>query len=217
MSNEERLGLDKLLNDVPVGPAPLETLLFEGRAARRRRRGMIFGGAALAAVLVGGGGMVAAQALDGSGTGARTVDPATQSTAPPQLLSPYETLRQTQRERIPDRDLRAKTALQANQELGFDSDSGFRYLIYTGSSDDWCVTDGTAVVSFNYWGDGAALLYTDAPPRPTPDDCATVDFDDPIPAEVKVAFRTDPDTHQYRLEKGGDLISQAMIDDVEGR
>lgn len=217
MSNNDRLELDHVLDDVPIRPAPIEALLASGWAAKRRRQRTLIGGATAATALVLGGGVLAAQAYDPSGSRGGLGDPATQPTASTNdQVSAYESLHQKLREsHVGETDVNAETAEEANRALGFDDDNGLRYLTY--GNDSSCVTDGVAVLSFVYWGDGAAQLYTDASSTPGPKDCATVDYDDPIPAEVRVAFRIDPETYEFRLEKGRDLVSEAMVDDIEGR
>lgn len=59
--------LDRLMDDVPVGSAPVDALLTAGRAAKRHRRRAFVGGAAAATALVLGGGAMATQALTGAG------------------------------------------------------------------------------------------------------------------------------------------------------
>ena len=130
-------------------------------------------------------------------------------------VSVYETMYWTFLDALTGRShLDAKSAADANQQLGLDERSGFRYLTFDGGS--WCVTDGTAVLSFDDYGMGAATLYTDASATPTADDCATLTSDWRIPADVKVAFRTDDDgDNLFHLVKGDDLVSERIVSRIE--
>jgi heat shock protein HslJ len=67
MTDQTRSTLDRLMKDVPMGPAPIDTLLAAGRAAKRRKRRALVAGAAAATALVLGGGAMATQALTGAG------------------------------------------------------------------------------------------------------------------------------------------------------
>jgi hypothetical protein len=70
MNDKTPTALDRLLDQVPVGQAPIGDLLTAGHAAKRRQRRALIGGVVAATVLVLGGGFIAAQALssgDGSG------------------------------------------------------------------------------------------------------------------------------------------------------
>jgi len=64
MSDPTRNTLDRLMDDIPITPAPIETLLTAGRAARRRKRRTLIGGAAVATALVLGGGALATDTLN---------------------------------------------------------------------------------------------------------------------------------------------------------
>lgn len=63
MTDQTRSTLDRLMGDVPIGPAPIDTLLTAGRRAKRRRRRAFVSGVASATALVLGGGALATQAL----------------------------------------------------------------------------------------------------------------------------------------------------------
>lgn len=63
MSEGTRTALERVAREVEVGPAPLDTLLSAGHAARRRRRTVVASCALAAAVVVVGGGVVAGQTL----------------------------------------------------------------------------------------------------------------------------------------------------------
>ena len=65
MSESTRTALERLAAEVEVGPAPIDTLLTAGQAARRRRRRHVAGVVLAASVVAVGGGVVAAQALTG--------------------------------------------------------------------------------------------------------------------------------------------------------
>lgn len=58
--------LERLLRDLPVGPAPIEEMLVTGRARKTRRRRLSIAGVAAVAVLAVGGGAVAAQQAGGA-------------------------------------------------------------------------------------------------------------------------------------------------------
>jgi len=66
MNDKTPTALDHLLDQVPVGQAPISDLLTAGHAAKRRRRRSLIGGVAAATVLVIGGGTIATQALSDS-------------------------------------------------------------------------------------------------------------------------------------------------------
>ena len=66
MNNKTPTALDHLLDQVPVGQAPISDLLTAGHAAKRRQRRTLISGVAAATVLVIGGGTIASQALSDS-------------------------------------------------------------------------------------------------------------------------------------------------------
>lgn len=55
MTNQTREALDRLMDDVPVRPAPIDVLLTAGRTAKRRKRLRVIGAVATTALAVGGG------------------------------------------------------------------------------------------------------------------------------------------------------------------
>lgn len=63
MTDQTRGTLDRLMGDVPIGPAPIDALLIAGRRAKHRRRRALIGGVAVATALVLGGGALTTQAL----------------------------------------------------------------------------------------------------------------------------------------------------------
>lgn len=66
MNDKTPTALDRLLDQVPVGQAPVGDLLAAGHAAKRRQRRTLISGVAAATVLVIGGGTIATQALSDS-------------------------------------------------------------------------------------------------------------------------------------------------------
>jgi hypothetical protein len=67
MTDQTHDALDRLMDDVPIGSAPIGALLTAGRAAKRRRRRSLVGGAVAASALVLGGGAMASQVLTATG------------------------------------------------------------------------------------------------------------------------------------------------------
>lgn len=63
MTDKTTAALDRLLDQVPVGQAPIGDLLSAGHAAKRRQRRTLISAVAAATVLVLGGGTIATQAL----------------------------------------------------------------------------------------------------------------------------------------------------------
>lgn len=63
MNDKTPTALDRLLDQVPVGQAPIGDLLVAGHAAKRRQRRTLIAGVAAATVLILGGGTIATQAL----------------------------------------------------------------------------------------------------------------------------------------------------------
>lgn len=66
MTDQAPTTIDRLLDGVPVGHAPISDLLHAGHAVKRRRRRVLIGSTAAATVLVVGGGFLAAQGLPGN-------------------------------------------------------------------------------------------------------------------------------------------------------
>lgn len=67
MTDHTRTTLDRLMDEVPIGPAPIDTLLMAGRSAKRRKRRALIGGAAVVAAVVMGGSGLAVQSVTGTG------------------------------------------------------------------------------------------------------------------------------------------------------
>ncbi|MFW6773365.1 hypothetical protein ACOACO_03700 [Nocardioides sp. CPCC 205120] len=67
MNDNAQPALDRLLEEIPVRPAPIGELLVAGRAARRRRRRATITGIAAATALVLAGGVTSVQFLQSSG------------------------------------------------------------------------------------------------------------------------------------------------------
>jgi hypothetical protein len=72
MNDKAPTALDHLLDQVPVGQAPIGDLLAAGHVAKRRQRRTLIGGVAAATVLILGGGTIATQALDKGDDGGYT-------------------------------------------------------------------------------------------------------------------------------------------------
>jgi heat shock protein HslJ len=68
MTDQTHNTLDRLMDDVLIGPAPIDTLLTAGRAAKRRNRRASIAGVAAATALILGGGAMATQALTSAGS-----------------------------------------------------------------------------------------------------------------------------------------------------
>lgn len=82
MNDQTPPTLDRLWEELPVGPAPVDSLVAAGRTARRRRRRTVFAGVAAATVLVIGGVAVGTQFVGvpaGPGPGPATSGPGAES------------------------------------------------------------------------------------------------------------------------------------------
>lgn len=76
MNDHRPVTLDRLLDDVPIGPAPLTDLLRAGRAAERRKRRIVVT-SALAGVIVFGGALILVPILSGESRDRLVADQAT--------------------------------------------------------------------------------------------------------------------------------------------
>lgn len=132
--------LERIWDDLPIGPAPVEQLLTTGHAARRRRRAIVAGAALTGAVMIGVG--IAAQPFSGSQVVDGQIAGTPTADAPPPLSGTFDPI-----------DLTPKTAQpRALVSMGFPK-SGMRGIAF--SLDKW--EDGEWQAAYYLTSDGGSL------------------------------------------------------------